>query len=489
LKKIVAAAMIAVLCVLACTEKKPSDPVPNKLPETHLFLVIGDSLGVADTTARPDTSASMLILHWYGDDSDGEIIGFEWAWDDTSSDSAWTYTDLVTDTFYVKIREPFRFFTFYVRSVDSDSAPDPTPAFITFPIINSPPSMRLPVGLVNDYSPEHSITFGHQTITWSSSDPDGDETISGCQISLADTSFHWDPDTTINDTIRFAALDWDISLDSLTFSYTFTDLEPGCYRMFLRSFDITGSYSDVVYYPETTGVWEVIEAHGEILYVDDNAYYTYNDTLFVHFLDSLGLEYTSLSFIERPFYYAQDFELALNDFNILIYNAGETRHLSDTGPPITNFVNSGGHLMTNAIYSTIDTTTYSFMPIDSIYDYNITRPFRFSQPDSLNYLDGYPIALETSLPAFFSKVFGFAPKAPEGINGSGYKVLYIIGATVNDPASIGDTVAVRFPYDPDAEIQEPAKVIFFSFPVFDCNVNSGFAELYSHILLNEFADE
>ena len=479
--------MIAVLCLLVCTEKKPSNPVPNKPPETHLFLVIGDSLGVADTTARADTSASILVLHWYGDDLDGEIIGYEWAWDDTSTDTAWAYTDLVTDTFFVKIREPFRYFTFYVRSVDSDSALDPTPAFMTFPIVNSPPSLRLPVAFVNDYSPEHSITLGYQTITWSSSDPDGDETISGYEISLADSSFHWDPDTTINDTIRFADLDWDIVLDSLTFSHTFTDLESGCYRMFLRCFDITGSYSDVVYYPETAGVWQVIEAHGDILYIDDNAYQNYDDTVYTYFLDSLGLDYTSLSFIQKPFYYTQDFALSLEDFNILIYNAGETRHLREAGPVIAGFVNSGGHLMTNIVYSTVDTTTYPFMPVDTIYDDFIRRPFRFIQPDSSNYLIGYPITLETNQP--LSKAFGFAPKAPEGINGTGYKVLYIIQETMGDPPSVGDTVAVRFPYDPDAEIQEPAKVIFFSFPVFDCNVNNGFAEMYSHILLNEFADE
>jgi len=259
--------------------------------------------------------------------------------------------------------------------------------------------------------------------------------------------------------------------------------------MFLRCFDITGSYSDVVYYPETTGVWQVIEAHGNILYIDDNEYYTANDTLYTHLLDSLGLDYTSLSFIQKPFYYTQDFASALEDFNILIYNAGETRHLRESGPVIAGFVNSGGHLMTNIVYSTVDTTTYPFMPVDSIYDDYVFRPFRFIQPDSLDYQSGFPLRLETTQVGSFSKVFGFAPKVPEGIDGSGYKVLYTIEATVGDPASIGDTVAVRFPYNPDAEIQEPAKVIFFSFPVFDCNVNNGFAGMYSHILLNEFADE
>lgn len=481
--------LVLALAFTACVDRKPSNPVENKPPDTHLFLVIGDSLGVADTTALPDTSASMLVLHWYGDDPDGEVIGYEWAWDDTSTDSSWTYTSMVTDTFYVKIREAFNYFTFYVRAVDNDSLEDPTPSRMTFPIINSPPSVQLPVTFVNDYAAIHSVTLGYQTFTWTGSDPDGDETISGYQLALMDSSYHWNPDTTLDDTIRFADLDWTVSLDSLTFSHTFSNLDPGCYRVFLRSFDIAGSYSKVVYYPETTGVWEVQAPHGSILYVDDNSYYTFNDTLYTHILDSLGLEYTALSFIQRPFYYAQDFDSALNDFNILIYNAGSSRHLRDTGPVMASFVNSGGHLMTNATYSSTDTIIYPFMPIDSVYDDYVFRPFRFIQPDSTDLLEGYPDTLETTQVGAFSFIFGFAPRVPEGITGSGYKVLYTIGATLGDPTSVGDTVAVRFPYDPGAEIQEPAKVIFFAFPVFDCNVNNGFARLYAHILLNEFADE
>jgi hypothetical protein len=257
----------------------------------------------------------------------------------------------------------------------------------------------------------------------------------------------------------------------------------------LRNYDIAGSYSDIVYYPETTGVWEVIESNGDILYVDDNVYYSYNDTLFTHMLDSLDLDYTQLTFIEKPFYYSHDFELALSDFRILVYNAGYSRHFRETGPVIANFVNAGGHLLVNSTYSSTDTTIYPFMPIDTIYDDNVFRPYRFTQPDTINYVSGYPIMLETSQVGNFSFVFGFKPTVPEGIDGSGYKVLYTIGATLSDPGSIGDTVAVRFPYDPDADIQEPAKVIFFSFPMFDCNVDGGFRQLYSHILSNEFADE
>lgn len=518
----VALILIIALSLTACVDRKPSNPVPNEPPDTHLFLVFGDSLGVSDSTALPDTSASMLVLHWYGDDPDGEIIGYEWAWDDTVSllgydvdstwwlgDSAyteeietpdsitldstalgpWTFTEQVRDTFYVKIREAFNYFTFYVRALDNDSVADPSPSIMTFPIINSPPSVQLPVAFINDYATVHSITLGYHTFSWTGSDPDGDETISGYQLALTDSSFHWDPDTTINDTIRFAGLDWSISLDSLTFSYTFSGLQPGCYRMFLRSYDITGSFSRVKYYPDTAGVWEVIASQGNILYVDDNSYYTAADTMFIHTLNDLGMPYTSLSFINGAFYYTQDFQASLGDFDILIYNAGYSRHFRETSSAISGFINSGGHVMVNTQYSATDTTIYSFMPIDTIngiYDNAIQRPIRFIHPDSTDILEGYPDTLQTNQPLSFA--FGFKPHAPAGMSG-GCKVLYTINATMGDPGSVGDTVAVRFPYEPGADVQPPAKVILFSFPVFDCNVNNSFYQLLSHILLNEFVDE
>jgi hypothetical protein len=522
LKKAFAVFLTFVIALLACTERKPSNPVPNRPPETHLFLVIGDSLGVPDTTARPDTSASQIVLHWYGEDPDGEIIGYQWAWDDTTTTTVdidstwwldgfsfdesidnpdsitvdttmvgpWTFTSGVMDTFYVKIREMFNYFTFYVRAMDNDSALDDTPARMTFPIVNSPPEIQLPVGLINSYSAAHSITLGYQTITWSGSDPDGDETISGYQLALADTSYHWDPDTTLSDTIRFAGLDWSVDLDSLTFSYTFSGLTPGYYRMFLRAYDVAGAYSNVVYYPETTGVWQVIEATGNIIYVDDNSFYTFDDTLYTHILDSLGLEYTNLNFVNRPFYYTDDFELSLNDFDILIYNAGSSAHFRQTGTAISGFINNGGHALVSATNSGTDTTIYSFMPYDSICHVLTTqRPWRFAQVDTLNPIAGYPVYLQAPVTPFLSSTYGFRPHVPAGLTGSGYQVLYTINQVFGSTYGVGDTVAVRFPYNPDVDIQEPAKIVYFALPLFYCNVNGGFTQIFIHVLFNEFADE
>lgn len=483
MKRILVVLIAILLGLAACTDKKSSNPNPNRPPETHLFLSIGDALGVIDSTAMPDTSASMLVLHWYGDDPDGEVVGYEWAWDDTSNDSSWTFTELTMDTFYVKIDTVFEYFTFYIRAVDSDSLSDPTPSYLTFPIVNSPPTVNFPSTFIDQYSSDISITLGYHTFTWISSDPDGDESISRYEICLLDSSARVE-------NLDSMTVDW-VQLDSLTFKHTFMEIDPGFYRVFLRTLDIAGAYSEVVYYPETTGVWQVIEANGEILYVDDNQYFSEAaDSMFITMLDDLGAEYTSLNFQEKAIYYSRDFELALSDFDILIYNAGSIRHFSQTATAITNFINSGGHVMMNVTYSNSDTITHPFMPVDTVYDTDVFRPYRFTNPDTLNSLGGYPDTLGTSQLGSFSNTYTFSPKEPDGLIGEGYKAIYVIENSFDsDPEVVGDTVAIRFPYNPLVEIQEPAKLVFFSFPVFDCNVDDGFRQIITHVLLNEFADE
>jgi hypothetical protein len=388
----------------------------------------------------------------------------------------------VFDTFFVKIREAARDFTFYIRAIDSDSMADPTPALMTFPIINSPPSVQFPVALINDYSLEYNITLGYHTFTWTGDDPDGEESISGYQIYLGDSSMH--VDTLLDPDALPVEVDW-IDLDSLTFSYTFSDIEPGFYRVFLRNYDIAGAYSDVVWYPDDSGVWEVIEPNGNILYIDDNAYFTANDSMYAHVFNTLALDFTSLNFTDRPFYYVQDLDLALDDFDILVWNAGSERHFSETSSAIGSFITDGGHLFMNSTFVSSDTVIYPFMPIDTlegIYDDDVFRPIRFVSPDPGG-LTGYPDTLETS--QLLSHVFGFVPAAPAAFGVGQCKVLYTIDATLGDPESVGDTVAVRYPSDPEV----PAQVIFFSMPVFDCNVDNGFTDMMSNILINEFADE
>jgi len=124
-----------------CSSKSPSGPKQDQPPETHLFLVIGDSLDQVSADTLPGRYFSRQVLHWYGDDPDGEVIGYQWAWDDTSA-GQWTFTDKVADTFYVPIRDTMGYFTFSSGRWIMIQTLDPTPAIMTFPIINSPPEVN-----------------------------------------------------------------------------------------------------------------------------------------------------------------------------------------------------------------------------------------------------------------------------------------------------------------------------------------------------------
>ena len=94
--------------------EKNSQPTGNKPPETYLFLfVMSDTVSSPDSvyidSVGIDTTASKQVLHWWGDDSDGEVIGYYIQWD-YQSKPIWTTSEY--DTFYTPIRTKFDQFTF-----------------------------------------------------------------------------------------------------------------------------------------------------------------------------------------------------------------------------------------------------------------------------------------------------------------------------------------------------------------------------------------
>ncbi|MBI3004179.1 MAG: hypothetical protein HYY49_02040, partial [Ignavibacteriales bacterium] len=70
---------LAILIVLGCSERFPSQPIGNQAPDTFLSLF-------PDSTLRRTTSQQHL--RWWGVDPDGFVIGFVFSFDSTS----WTFT-------------------------------------------------------------------------------------------------------------------------------------------------------------------------------------------------------------------------------------------------------------------------------------------------------------------------------------------------------------------------------------------------------------
>ena len=115
---------VALLGALSSCQKQPTNadgtsgdhqtPGGNLPPVTHLFL-LPDSAGL-------DTSASVLNVHWWGQDPDGWVIGYFVSWDYFAGesdlrDSIWLTSE--AETFYLPLDSAFDVFSILVKAVDN----------------------------------------------------------------------------------------------------------------------------------------------------------------------------------------------------------------------------------------------------------------------------------------------------------------------------------------------------------------------------------
>jgi len=156
---------------------KESHRSANKPPETYLFLFVSpDTTTTPDSLQGPgiDTTASKQILHWWGEDIDGEVVGYFYQWDYQQKA---VYTKSEYDTFYVPIRSSYDEFTFKVWAVDNDSLIDPTPAVQMFPVYNTFPEIDFKVNSNPNMMGENpdviNYTFPTRTFYWDVYDADG----------------------------------------------------------------------------------------------------------------------------------------------------------------------------------------------------------------------------------------------------------------------------------------------------------------------------
>jgi len=460
---------------LACTTKRSVEPHSNRPPETHLFLQF------ADTLQYPGETTSMQVLFWFGDDPDGEVIGYEWAWDDTSQ---WAFTTSVTDTFFVPITVPQDTFTFYIRALDDGGLKDPTPDHISFPIRNSPPTVSFPLDFIQRYARVTYECFSYFSINWSSSDLDGDATITGFNWYLADSSFNpWTTvgDSVVWDSVTIDTMSWN-HLDSLTTIKIFNDLEPGGYRLFLRCRDVADAYSNIVFYPDTVAgaTWNVLPVVGTVLFVDDDLNAPTLDSIIPA---SLAMIYpggfSTWNVIDRISYSPRDIEETLKLFDKVVWHGGSRPHFKEAADAITSYVGAGGNILAFSTQAQVgyDTVIYAFLPIGDIDTTQIGRAFKIIRaagaqvdyPDTL-WSPNWPLG----------RSFGFTPGPPSGLIPRPAEALYTQAPDAN-PALV-DTVAARFPAYPEA-----ADIIYFSMELFACQEQ--FYDLLSFILEVEFASE
>lgn len=384
----------------------PSLPYENHPPETYLSLVASDTIYAiideisssldsttgeiisdtiwyyelgeisSDSSVITDTlphafttiSTSRQELHWWGEDTDGEVIGYKYRW---NTDTSWTETTNESALFIVPITKTFDVFQFEVSAIDNDGILDQSPSQLVLPIRNSFPEIsfkHLSNPLSADLPEPKNVhfTFPTRTFIWDVSDPDeldGKETVISIFYALDDT----------------CGTCW-TELDAAAYSsITLSEIEPGFHNFYIKARDIAGADSKIISFPDSTNTdepdyWRVMPVQGDVLVVDDFDQDIQNNTLewYEGILDSiLGENNHSTWEIGKKLPYSPvDISANLNYFSMVLWFTAYTgiETYEDASSNILNYVMGGGNLFLNA--SELNDVSFSFFPLDSSFVIN-----------------------------------------------------------------------------------------------------------------------
>ncbi len=474
---------------ITCTEnpfdaKKQSNLQKNKAPETYLFLfVVPDTIIVQDSTSTDttitgiDTTASRQVLHWWGDDSDGQIIGYYIQWD-YQSEPVWVTNEY--DTFYVPIRTAYDEFTFKVWAVDNDSLMDTTPAVQTFPVFNSFPEMEFKLNSNPPVAPGHpnvtAFTFPTRTFMWEVADPDGIETVMKIFYTLDDTS------------------SW-IELPGNARSITLTNIPPGEHRFLVKAEDIAGAQSKILSFPDSLddlvpNTWVVKEPIGDVLLVNDYAQ-EQNDpevqpiyeNMLINIVGSQGYSVWQIGTTSIPPinpqnrlpYATADVKANLGYFKKVIWFTYTGNHnISAAGLSLTQYISDGGMIFISNGNVAPPDSLWTFTDIDSTFKLNpggrllpgidILASFTNTNEDTLRDLE-------------IEQIVGNRVSAL--IPGSNADVVYRMEPDSTGPYPGSPAVGLRYEVG-------LGKSIYFSLPFHHLDGKSNLEEVLEYILEEEF---
>jgi hypothetical protein len=438
-------AVAGTIVLLSCSEEKVSSPVGNVPPDTHLFLRFPEG-------EDPSPTPSRQVLHWWGDDPDGDVVGYWYAWD---FQAEWTWTTLECDTFYVPIESDTASFTFSVKAVDDAGEEDPDPASLTFPIYNTPPTVSFRYGS-NPIAVDTAWTFTTRTFSWNASDVDGDETV-------------------VEHLYRMNEDSW-VSLPGESTGVTLREIPPGEHHFYLFSVDIAGAASPTIQFPDTTvdspDAWVVKEPVGDVLLIDDYELESGQEVLAFYgsILDTVVGEYSTWR-VDPPYGLpaAQvDVTETLKMFRTLIwYSYFGTPHYLEAMASINSFLQDGGNMLA------VSTNTSSFQDTGFVHASIIDSIL----PDRLERVgDGILIEpLQTGYPTLETDVF-FSPKV----------YLYTtVDPPVHDLYRLTD--GEYWTGTPTcALISQDRGFVLFSLPLHNCNRGRGAEAFVAKLLTEEF---
>ncbi len=232
--------------------EKTAGPLPENIPPITYLSVQG---------AQLDTLGYRQILHWWGTDVDGEVVGYIIHWDGDwepgpgtqpcppgllCPDPSWVFTTATSDTFVVPIAGSFAEWTFSVKAVDDGGAVDPEGRSQTFSLRNGMPSLRWSPSLPLLDSSLPAVSFA-----WNPRDPDGVETIAEFRYWLDG----------MDSTLAFTTRDTLIALRQEDFAGRY-----GRRMINVQAIDEARALSNVISHE-----WDVVRPEGRFMLVDNVA--------------------------------------------------------------------------------------------------------------------------------------------------------------------------------------------------------------------------
>ncbi len=379
------------IILVSCIDQPASEPMENLPPTTSIWLM-------PDDTLRP--TSSRQHIHWWGDDPDGFVVGYEWSFDAVE----WNWTERNDSVFLLPLQQDDTTYTFYVRAVDNDGARDPEPASLILPIINTPPSVEF-----NEGTTVPDTTFPVATFAWTGTDPDGDDTI---------VKYVW----ALNDTSEWNEISGDRSMLTVREEDGLLLNEDNV--LYLKAQDNAGAFSNTAVMPQdpapdnrergadTTAHWYVREPIGDLLVIDDYNLTDGADRFYADMFDTLAggmFSEHSVWDIRRGRADGRRGELVPPFINPTFI---ETLRLfkyvywySDNGPTyrvaqiaLPSFVESGGRVIMSVTFppgtfDPRDQGLVDFAPVDSVAadDIGFVRPRTNINPTPEAAELGYPV--------------------------------------------------------------------------------------------------
>ena len=353
----------AIIALIASCAKDENLPLPNLPPETYV--------AVADTVHNPTVYYQTIV--WWGDDSDGEVVGFEYRWFTDPSeggcafDTLWVFTEERSKVFNLPVTDSMSIHTLEVRAVDDDGAFDRTPSSLTVPVTNTAPEVT-----IYDREALPDTTFPAITVTWRGDDPEGNETIDRYVLWL-DGQEASPLVVSAEDTIAsFGPADFAGGVDSVR-TLNLVAVDTGC-----DTSEVV-TYSWYVKGTEDVLVVDDIPSTSPAEYITDWFYRTTLNSCVGAYsvLDIEAFDTDAYSAGEHIPAYSLNFPGLFEAFDLVIwYNAPlriDTLYLLEATEAIVDFVESGGNFLLVS-HSAIgwrgafsDSVGLGFFGIDSLY--------------------------------------------------------------------------------------------------------------------------